>query len=368
MTFKLIILFSLFNLFSAQAQPETYPGIYPETYPEKKLDELIKSFSKTEPFFGNILVKKGNSIVLEKSYGYADLNWKIKNTSDSKFMLASVSKQFTAAAISQLVNEGRLTYGDPLSKFFSTEEIEVKDRSHFEKITIKDLLSHRAGLLKDVQPDHVNLTKKQSLQALVEQVFKDERLFSHPYGEFYYSNVGYTFLARIVEIVTKFDFDMYLSFKLFRKVNLKNSGVFHRSKIIPNMAAGYYRNEDDKFSAFCCNDSSTNMGSHNLYSTARDLAAWVEEISGKNLSVPKGFLSFENVPSENGVQYFNGLFKRDTELGVHFWHDGFSGGYATRVSFFPEQDLTIVILLNRVNVFTAQGQIEGIHEKMLEMY
>lgn len=337
-------------------------------YNTHQFDEFIKDISKQEPFFGNILVKKEGKVLLERSYGMANIEWQQKNNRDSKFFLASVSKQFTAAAIYQLVREGKLSYDDPLSKFIPFRGSDPKKVSHYQKITIRDLVAHKAGLLKDLQADFVDMNKKYKLSELIERLLQDERLLTKSYGQFYYSNVGYKILARVVEVVTKFDFDMYLSFKLFRKLKMTNSGVYHRSKIIPHMASGYYRNEDDKFGKFCCYDNSVNMGSHNLYSTTHDLALWVEELTDKNKVMGKDFLSFEEKPARGEAQYFNGLFKKQEGENTHYWHDGFSGGYATRLSFFPEKDLVIIILLNRVNVFTAQTQIEKIHQKLVEVY
>lgn len=332
------------------------------------LQIVMDEVSKREPFFGNILVKKGDEILLERSYGYADLRWNQKNTKDSKFMLASVSKQFTASAISTLVLEGKVSYSDPLSKYLPLELVHSLNIEAFKKITIRDLLSHEAGLLKDPQADFININQRYRLRELAEKLLQDERLISHERGQFKYSNVGYILLARVVEVVTKFKFEDYLKFKVLGKIGLKESGVYHRSKIIPRMATGYYRDEDEKFQAFCCSDSSTSMGSHNLFSSARDLALWVDELTKRNKVIGKEFLDFSRVRPQKGVQYFNGLFRKETSSGFHYWHDGFSGGYASRISFFPQQELTIVILLNRVNVFTAQPHIEAIHEELVKVY
>gem|GEM_PF-5855790 len=93
------------------------------------------------------------------------------------------------------------------------------------------------------------------------EIIRDPRLTSQKYGQFYYSNIGYTLLARVVEIVTSFDFEMYVNFKLLRPLKAFQSGLYHRSKIIKSLATGYYRNEDNHYQRLCCVDFSTNMGS-----------------------------------------------------------------------------------------------------------
>lgn len=359
----LTILIGILFLISCQRQP-----LRKISSEASQLDSLIEELSKNEPFYGNILVKKGDEIIVEKSFGLASLEWNIPNSPNSKFLLASVSKQFTAGAISTLVAKGKISYEDPLTKFFPESSVNEKCLDAFRKITIKDLLMHRAGLLKDPQADFVNLNKRYQLQELTAKILKDERLTSHTYGEFYYSNIGYTLLARIVEISSHFKFPMFVDFKVFRTLGLKDSGVFHRSKIIPSMTAGHYVDEDDKLSKYCCYDSSTNMGTHNLYSTARELSKWVDELTKDHTLIGKDHLDFKGIPSmENGIQYFNGFFRESTPYGNHYWHDGWSGGYASRVSFYPEKELTIIILLNRVNVFTAQNNIEAIHKVLREL-
>lgn len=333
------------------------------------LKNFISKMTPHEPFFGNVLVHKNGLPVIDLSLGKANLEFDIDNTQETKFLLASVSKQFTAAAIYQLEERGKLSLTDSITKYFPSSLVFEGNRAKWEKITLKDLLQHRAGLIKDLQGDFINLSKKTKLSLLIPKLLQDPRLTSQTYGEFYYSNVGFNLLARVVEIVSHFDFDMYVSFKLFRSIDMKNSGLYHRSKVIPLMATGHYKDEDGRFQKFCCQDYSNNTGSHNLYSTSKDLMKWIKEITTDHKAVPEDFLQFKGVPeNELGIQYANGLFRESSSQGgLHYWHDGFSGGYATRISFFPEKDISIVILLNRVDVFTAQSHIESIHKEVLRL-
>ncbi len=338
------------------------------TLTEDFLKKVMRESSREEPFYGNVLVAHGDDVIAEASLGKASEEFDLDNTKDSRFVLASVSKQFSAGAIHQLLERGRLSLNDKITRFIPLTSVHPQNQKAWEKITIADLLGHRAGLMKDPQPDFINTSKKYRLNHLVSEIIRDPRLTSQKYGQFYYSNIGYTLLARVVEIVTSFDYEMYVNFKLLRPLKAFQSGLYHRSKIIKSLATGYYRNEDNHYQRLCCVDFSTNMGSHNLYSSTHDLLKWTQDLMHHHKSVPPSFLEFEGASKiDANTTYMNGLYRTShPKLGLHFTHDGFSGGYATRVSFFPERDLTVIILLNRVNVFTAQNQIEAIHQRIID--
>lgn len=327
-----------------------------------KITELSQGpLGHVEPFYGNILVLKAGKEIVNLSLGKAVEEFNINNTEHTRFLLASVSKQFTAAAIHRLINEGKLSLSDSIEKYFPKNMVLEKYQDLWGKITIEDLLSHQAGLLKDPQHYQVNVYEKQNLANLVMNLLKETQLLPYERGAFHYSNIGFTLLARIVEIVSKFDFESYLQYKVFQSIGMKDSGVFHRSKIIPQMANGYYRDEDDKLSKMCCQDFSVHAGSHNLFASTKDLINWIEEMTTHNNVISKDFLTDR--------PYFNGLFYEDHDgLGRHYWHDGFASGFASRLSFFPDEKISIIILMNRVNVFTYHRLIEGIHKHIAEYF
>ena len=116
-----------------------------------KIEKYMDAQSNVNKFGGAVIVMRNDSIILKKAYGYADLEWNVKNTIDTKFVLASISKYFTAIAIMQLVERKQLSLNDKLNKYFPAYP-------QGEKVTIHMLLTHTAGLPLDFQDLYMNST------------------------------------------------------------------------------------------------------------------------------------------------------------------------------------------------------------------
>ncbi len=161
---------------------------------EKKLDSLFTSLYAAKEFNGNVLVAEKGKVIYEKSFGLANEKTKQKLDKNTVFELASVSKQFTAMGIVQLEKEGKLSYNDPLTKYFP-------ELSFYKPITIDNLLYHTSGL-----PDYMSLfdknwdkkkfaTNKDIVDMLAK--YKPELLFV-PGDKYEYSNTGYALLGLII--------------------------------------------------------------------------------------------------------------------------------------------------------------------------
>ncbi len=106
----------------------------------RQAKDLITPYLEAESFSGSILVAKDGALVFRESFGAADREWDIANTADTKFRLGSITKQFTAAAILQLVDQGKLSVEDPISKYYTDAP------AAWSKVTIKHLLTHASGI------------------------------------------------------------------------------------------------------------------------------------------------------------------------------------------------------------------------------
>jgi CubicO group peptidase (beta-lactamase class C family) len=106
----------------------------------RKIDECVGAYAGDHRFMGSVLIAKGGKILVEKGYGMADLELDVPNTPQTKFRLGSITKQFTAAAILQLEEQGKLSVSDPISKYFSESPASWKD------VTIHHLLTHTSGI------------------------------------------------------------------------------------------------------------------------------------------------------------------------------------------------------------------------------
>lgn len=155
------------------------------------LAKYMQAQVEVNNFSGTVLITKNGSVLLKKAFGLADYEWDIKNTVDTKFQLASVTKQFTATAILQLVEKGKLSLNDKLSKFFP-------DYPKAESVTIHMLLSHSSGLGLGFKELAISTISNDSAYSEIKKLPYE---FS-PGTNTAYSNIGYFLLGKIIEKVS----------------------------------------------------------------------------------------------------------------------------------------------------------------------
>lgn len=287
-------------------------------------------------FSGTVLVSKNGSVLLKKSYGLADYEWNVKNTIDTKYSLASVSKQFTAAAILQLVDKKRLALDDKLDKFFPG----------FPKggsMTIHMLLCHMAGLQMDFDElylNNVSITQ----DSVLEYIAKKDLLFPPGTGTAY-SNIGYYLLARIIEKTSNQSYAEYLEANIFKKAQMTRSGVMANNGLIPERAKNYIRVGDGYMHNPYINWE-YNIGHDGIYSTVEDLALWDNALYGTTiLSAEMKKLMFTPYNDESFGYGFliNPFYNQGHQLIAH---DGGFFGAMTSLNRFTDDRLFVVVLSN----------------------
>jgi CubicO group peptidase (beta-lactamase class C family) len=178
-------------------------------------------------FSGSVLVARGNEIVLRKGYGLADRRAHVAATPETAYNIASLDKQFIAAAILKLEESGKLTTGDKLARFFGFVPDDKKD------ITLHQLLSHTSGLRNDYWDEHADLSREQFVKFML-----SEPLESRPGTEWSYSNSAFIMLERIIEIASGKPYEQYLHDALFAPAGMAYSG-FAIPKWKPHQVAHY---------------------------------------------------------------------------------------------------------------------------------
>ena len=185
----------------------------------ERLEEIgsyLKRMGDADIFSGAVVIAREGKPVFSQAYGYADREKNIPNTLDTPFLLASMTKLFTALAIGQLVEQGKISYEDPLSKFLP----DFPDAESAAKIKIKHLLSHTSGLalaLGDKLSDSVDgdaLDRRTTIKAMVD-AYERKPLAFEPGTKYDYSNTGYVLLGRVLEIVTGQDYYDYMQKNVF---------------------------------------------------------------------------------------------------------------------------------------------------------
>ncbi|HAS41422.1 MAG TPA: hypothetical protein DCS93_13135 [Microscillaceae bacterium] len=212
------------------------------------IDRWLQVQQKAGKFNGAVLIAKNHTPLLMKGYGYTDHSRKQKITPQSSFRLASVSKNFTAAAIMLLKEKGLIDYDKPLTAYFKGFP--------YPDATIRHLLNHTSGIpdlymrLASKHSDRVGeiLSIREVMQLMTN--FPNKRKARRPNTRFRYSNTGYVLLASIVEQVTGKTFEAFLQKELFEPLKMKNTRVwnlFSKSKTFPNKTTGFYKQGTDYY-------------------------------------------------------------------------------------------------------------------------
>lgn len=301
-----------------------------------ELEKYMQAQVEINNFSGTILVSKNNSILLKKSFGLADYEWNVKNTIDTKYSLASVSKQFTAAAILQLVDKGKISLDDKLSKFFPSFP-------EGDSITIHMLLCHMSGLQMDF--DELYLNKTSITQDTALKHIEQKKLLFTSGTDTSYSNIGYYLLARIVEKSSGLSFAEYLKKNIFDRANMNNTGLITNDELIHKRAKNYIFTEG-KYQNNPYINWEYNIGHDGIYSTVEDLALWDSELHGtKILSAEMKNLMFTSYNEQNFGYGFliNPFYNHGHQLIAH---DGGFFGAMTSLNRFTDDQLFVTVLSN----------------------
>jgi CubicO group peptidase (beta-lactamase class C family) len=280
----------------------------PQTKAEK-IENLLNQYYNYKVFNGSALVSEGGTVIFKKGFGMANMEWNIPNTPDTKFRIGSMTKQFTAMLIMQLVEEGKLKLHVPLTTYIPNYPMDKGD-----KITIHNLLTHTSGIPNYTDlPSFPNIIRNPITPLELIKTFWDLPLEFEPGTKFHYSNSGYIVLGYIIEKVTGKSYEDVLKEKIFEPLGMKNSGYDHTADIIPKRASGYDKIGTEYYNTSYL-DMSVPYSAGSLYSTVEDLYLWDQALyTGKLLSkkyMDKIFTPYSKPPFAEGYGYGWGLSKK----------------------------------------------------------
>lgn len=315
----------------------------------KQIDALISTYNQYGQFNGAALVAENNKIILKKGYGLANMEWNIPNQADTKFRLGSITKQFTATVILQLVEQGKLKLDGKLSDYLDYR----KDTG--DKVTIHNLLTHTSGI-----PNYTALPgffqnvsrNPYTVNDFVKRYASGELEFE-PGSKFNYSNSGYFLLGAIIEKVTGKPYEQVLKENVFDPAGMKNTGYDHYDQVISKRAAGYIKTPKGYQNAPYL-DMTIPYAAGSLYSTVEDLYLWDQALNGEKILSAK---SKAAMFTPNLSNYGYGFIMANATLGPNklvvptVQHDGGINGFNTTIVRLPGDKGLIVLLDN-----TSQGQ------------
>lgn len=245
----------------------------------EKIDNLMKVYHDQAKFNGSVLVAEAGKVIYKKGFGLADAEWNIPNAPDTKFRLGSITKQFTAVVVLQLVDEGKISLDGKISDYLPYYRQDTGKR-----VTIHHLLTHSSGI-----PDYTALPVFDSEISrnpfgIVEFIKKycSGDLEFEPGSRFNYSNSGYFILGAVIEKASGKPYEQMLEEKIFRPLGMKNTGCDHQEAVLSHRASGYSRSlAGFKNAGFM--DMSVPYAAGSLYSTVEDLYLWDQALYADKL-------------------------------------------------------------------------------------
>ncbi|WP_239004793.1 serine hydrolase domain-containing protein [Paenibacillus tepidiphilus] len=304
-----------------------------------KLKQYIDQYLELWDFFGVIQVIQRGEVVFERSSGYACLEFGIKNTVDSRFTLASVTKQFTAFAVMLLHDKGHLDLDRPANDYLPAR-LQIP-----ENITVHHLLSHTSGLYNFYQFADDFFDRDNRGYYSRDEYFADyimKQPVQEPGKRYDYNNSNYNLLAWIIEHVSGLAFDEFMAQHIYEPLQMKGSTIDDSDKIIAGKSFNYTKNYDSYVRCPYYNEKFS-IGAGAMVSNCADLFKWHECLRDRKLLSAEAYERFFTA-NMNGYCY--GLEHSRVYGTDRYAHGGDHLGVATYIQSFFAEDLCILILSN----------------------
>lgn len=337
----------------------------------QRIDSIAKKYA-TNGFNGNILYSKNNKIVFRGNYGFSDID-NLKQLNDSTiFELASLSKQFTAVAIVQLVEREQLDYNTKVSTLI--QEFPYLD------ITIEHLLRHQSGLpekhkilSRKYWKKKKMATNKDVIQLLNKHHFD---LAFKPGTKYDYNNTGYVLLASIIEKVSHLSYKTYIINNIFKPASMRHSRVYSVLDLpenYANTALAYTYNNKKKRHQKIENDKnhlhvkwmSGVLGDRGIYASTIDLEKWKQALRNNVLISEKSKQKMFSVDAISPKYGFGFAIYQTQKKGKWVYHNGSWSGYKTTAIYLPQSNEYLVILSNNRYEETYKKMENDIYNQLL---
>lgn len=306
------------------------------------IDQKVDSYLREKNFQGSVLIAKEGKVLFSKGYGFANAEHKIPNTTNTVFRLGSITKQFTAVAILQLQEQGRVNVNDSISKYFP-------EYPQGDKITIHHLLTHSAGIAEITDfPNLSTIQRQPSTPTQVMAYFKDSPLEFQPGKDCKYSNSGYIVLGAIIEAATNAPYEKYVQDHFFTPLRMKSTYLDRNQSLIPNRAAGYGIDGNGAVVNAEFIEMSFPHGAGAMASTVLDLYLWDRALKGDKLLSKESkeqLFCVQACSEKNQIAYGYGFFIDQSRHTVG--HKGGIEGFRAALYRHLDNDMTIIILSNQ---------------------
>jgi CubicO group peptidase (beta-lactamase class C family) len=311
----------------------------------RRIDSVVTAeMSKNHNVGVSVGIELGDEVLLAKGYGFADLEHSVPALAETVYRIGSITKQFTAVAIMQLVEQGKLRLDDELVRF-------VPDfKTYGHRVTVHHLLTHTSGIKSYTsigprfwnEASRLDLTHDQMLA-----LFRDEPFDFAPGTKYLYNNSGYYLLGMIIEQVSGMPFPRYLEEKVLAPLGLAATSYCDNDRLIPHRAAGYEVREGT-----VVNDGLISMNTPGaagaMCSTVLDLLAWQRSFNQARLIAPasRDRMRTSQIAVNDSSGYGYGLGISQLAGRPQVAHSGGINGFNSYLTWLRREDLTVVVLTN----------------------
>ena len=307
------------------------------------IDKLLSEQFKTGEAGATALVSRKGQIIYKKAFGMANMELNIPMQPDNVFRIGSMSKQFTAVAILQLMEQGKLNLQDDITRFIPDYP------THGHKITIEHLLTHTSGIMS-----YTNMNEFGSIMRLDKKpeemisFFKFQPMEFSPGTKWNYNNSGYFLLGYIIEKLSGKTYPEYVEENFFKPLEMNNSYYGSDSRIIKNRAAAYSKNEKEFVNADPLSMTQP-YAAGSLQSTVEDLYKWNQAIHSYKLvkkeSLDKAFTPYV-LSTGKKTDYGYGWSLGNIQGSPTIEHGGGINGFLTMGIYLPKEDVFVAVFSN----------------------
>lgn len=317
----------------ATPQPTPQPSPSPAEL-ARTVDAYLNELTAGNAFSGAVLVARGGQVILSKGYGMADAEQGIPNTAQTRFRLASVTKQFTAMGIMILQARGKLNVQDSICTYLP------ECPEAWKPVTVRNLLTHTSGIPNYTDFADFDVTQAQpaSPQELVSR-FRDLPLNFMPGTAYSYGNSGYVLLGQIIERVSGQPYEDFLRKTIFVPLWMRDTGYDYGTPGNVQRAQGYATVGTPAVPL----NTSTLYSAGALYSTVEDMYRWDQALYSDAL-IPNALRAEMFTPFQSSYAY--GWTIRSLNGHQVTAHPGFMSGAATYIERVPDQRVTVIVLSN----------------------
>jgi CubicO group peptidase (beta-lactamase class C family) len=311
---------------------------------KERLDTIAKSYSDGHAFMGAVLVVDGDQTLLDKGYGMAEVEWSVPDSPDARFRICSLTKQFTAALVLLLQQDGKLRIEEPVAKYLPDVP------KSWEKVTLVDLLQHSSGIPEITRDKGIEAWSMSAHTPAEEMALvRDKPLDFEPGIQASYSNSNYLVLGLVIEKLSGEKYGDLLRERILGPLGMRSTGLDLDDAVIAKSARGY-RPGKEGFVPARSMSMTVPWAAGSMYSTTGDLLLWERGLFGGRI-LNEASLKAMTTAGKGGWGLGVEVGRRDGVEVVR--HGGGMQGFNAQLSYVPERKIGVVVLSNVEGTVTA---------------